>query len=41
MSVFLDVWKLDIWNAGLYSHGHHCYIEGKVLMSMLYLAVNM
>ena len=26
---FLDVWKLDVWNAGLYCHGHHSHIKGK------------
>lgn len=25
---FKDVWKLDLWNVGLYRHGHHCHIKG-------------
>lgn len=28
LSVSEDVWKLDLWNAGVYCHGHHCHVKG-------------
>lgn len=27
---FIDVWKLDLWNTGIYCACIHGYIEGKV-----------
>uniref|UniRef100_A0A8D3BNZ0 Phospholipid-transporting ATPase n=1 Tax=Scophthalmus maximus TaxID=52904 RepID=A0A8D3BNZ0_SCOMX len=30
-----DVWKLDVWNAGLHSYGHHCHLKARFRDSFL------